>query len=155
MNETILVADDDEGLRNLTKEVLEELGYKVLLASDGEEAVRVFTENRDCLDMLLLDLMMPRMGGPKAYERICHLGGELPLIFMTGYSSEVVQSRFREQNPSTNDMELVVIQKPYSVDGLARTVREVLDASPRIVRGSLKTSGVMNSRRSECDSRVI
>jgi len=74
------------------------------------------------------------MGGPKAYELICQAGGKLPLIFITGYSSEMVQSRFLEQNPSTNDSGVVVIQKPYSVDLLARKVREVLDASLSIVR---------------------
>lgn len=129
--ETILVAEDEEGLRTLAIDVLEELGYQVLLAKDGEEAVQVYTENRERIDMLLLDVMMPRMGGPEAYERIRQIGGEIPSIFMTGYSSEMVQSRFLEQNTSIKGLGMVVIQKPYSVDGLGRKVREVLDARRR------------------------
>lgn len=127
--ETILVAEDEVGLADLARDVLEEFGYKVLLAKDGEEAVQMYTENRAHIDMLLLDVMMPRLGGPEAYERIRQIGGEIPLIFMTGYSSEMVQSRFVKQNISIAGS--AVIQKPYSVDGLGRRIREVLDASPR------------------------
>jgi signal transduction histidine kinase len=129
--ETILVAEDEEALRNLAKDVLEELGYKVLLAKDGEEAIRLYAENCDRVDMLLLDVMMPRMGGPRAYESITELAGKIPTIFMTGYSSELVQSRFLEQNIDIKESGVIVIQKPYSVDGLGRKIREVLDASPR------------------------
>jgi PAS domain S-box-containing protein len=125
--ETILVAEDEEGLRHLAGDVLSELGYKVLLAKDGEEAVQVYRKNQESVDMLLLDVMMPRMGGIEAYESIRKIGGEIPLIFMTGYSPEVVQSRFVKQNLSIEKLGLVVIQKPYSVDGLGRKIREVLD----------------------------
>jgi CheY-like chemotaxis protein len=128
-NELILVAEDEEGLRDLAGDVLKELGYQVLLAKDGEEAVQVYTENREHIDMLLLDVLMPRMGGPEAYERIRQMGGEIPLIFMTGYSSEMVQSRFTKLNISLEGLGVLVIQKPYSVDGLGRKIREVLDAS--------------------------
>ncbi len=127
--ETILVAEDEDALRNLAGDVLSELGYNVLLAKDGEEAVQMYTENRELVGMLLLDVMMPRMGGIEAYERIREIGGEIPLIFMTGYSPEVVQSRFVKQNLSIGQLGAMVIQKPYSVDGLGRKIREVLGAS--------------------------
>jgi PAS domain S-box-containing protein len=127
--ETILVAEDEEGLRNLAGDVLDELGYTVLLAKDGEEALKVYLENHDAIDMLLLDVMMPRMGGVEAYEKIRKIDGKIPLIFMTGYSSEMVQSRFVKQNLSIEESGVLIIQKPYSVDGLGRAIREVLDAS--------------------------
>jgi PAS domain S-box-containing protein len=127
--ETILVAEDEEGLRNLAGDMLSELGYNVLLAKDGEEAVQVYRKNQESVDMLLLDIMMPRMGGIEAYESIRKIGGEIPLIFMTGYSPEVVQSRFVKQNLSIEKLGLTVIQKPYSVDGLGRKIREVLDSA--------------------------
>src|SRR6185295_16146179 len=127
--ETILLAEDDEGLRHLARNVLVGLGYTVLLAKDGEEAVQVYTENSERIKLLLLDVMMPRMGGPEAYERMRQIGGNIPLIFMTGYSSDFVKSRFVKQNISIEALGADVIQKPYNIDGLGRKIREVLDAS--------------------------
>ena len=104
------------------------MGYRVLLAKDGAEAVEVYTQHRAQIDLLLLDVMMPRLGGPEAYKQIRQLGGDVPLIFMTGYSSEMVNSRFVKQNIFLEELHAVVIQKPYTGSGLGRKVREVLDA---------------------------
>jgi PAS domain S-box-containing protein len=122
--ETILVAEDEEALRNLAKDILSRLGYAVLLAKNGEDAVEMFAENRDRIDLLLFDLVMPRMGGAEAYERIRDLGGNAPLIFMTGYSSESFQNRFMK---SKGNSSVPVIQKPYNVTSLGHKVRETLD----------------------------
>jgi len=126
-NETILVAEDEEALRNLARTVLEGLGYTVLLAQNGKEAVEMFEEDRARIDMLLFDVVMPQLGGAEAYQQIRERAGDVPLLLMTGYSSETVQSRFVKQNKFIQDLDPVVIQKPYSVDGLGRKVREVLD----------------------------
>lgn len=125
--ETVLVAEDEEALRNLAEDVLGRLGYKVLLAKNGEEAVEIYAENRDRIDLLLFDMVMPRMGGAEAYERIKAMGGEAPLIFMTGYSSETLSNRFAVQNKFNTDPEATVIQKPYNVQGLGHKIREILD----------------------------
>lgn len=125
--ETILVAEDEEPLRNLAKGTLEELGYTVLLAKNGEEAVEIFSANRERIDLFLSDVVMPQMGGSEAFERICEMGGNVPLIFMTGYSSETVQSRFVKPKKTAEELGAVVIQKPYSLEQLGRAVREVLD----------------------------
>jgi len=126
--ETILVADDDEALRELTHSVLEELGYAVLLAKDGAEAVEIYEANRERISLLLFDIMMPRMGGREAYERIRAAGsGNLDVIFMTGYSAEIVQSEFVKQNEFIEEAGAVLIQKPYSIENLGRNVRAVLD----------------------------
>ena len=126
--ETILLAEDDEGLRSLASDVLEHLGYSVLLASNGEETVRIYEQNRERIDLLLLDVMMPVMGGPEAYERIRRIDREVPLIFMTGYSQDLVQNRFIKRNIDIGAMGAVVIQKPYNIEMLGRKIREVLDA---------------------------
>jgi signal transduction histidine kinase len=125
--ETILVAEDEESLSLLARDVLEGLGYTVLLAKNGEEAVEMYKQNRDRIDLLLLDVVMPRMGGWEAYERICELGGDTPLIFMTGYSSETVQSRFVKRSTLMGELGPMLLQKPYNVEGLGRKVREMLD----------------------------
>jgi PAS domain S-box-containing protein len=125
--ETILVAEDEEALRGLARDVLEGLGYTVLLAKDGAEAVEMYEQNREQIALLLLDVVMPRMGGWEAYERIRGLGGNVPLIFMTGHSSETVQSRFIKQNRLMEEFDAMLLQKPYNVEGLGRKVREMLD----------------------------
>jgi two-component system, cell cycle sensor histidine kinase and response regulator CckA len=127
--ETVLVAEDEEALRRLARDILEGLGYKVLLASDGEDALEVYEANRERIDLLLMDVVMPRLGGAEAAERIRAAGGRAPVIFVTGYSAETVQSRFVEENKAINDMAAAVIQKPYGVESLGRAVRHALDSA--------------------------
>jgi two-component system cell cycle sensor histidine kinase/response regulator CckA len=129
--ETILVAEDEEALRNLAKDILEGLDYTVLLAKNGEEAIEMFGEHRERIDLLLLDVVMPRMGGWEAYQRMREINGDVPLILMTGYSAETVHSRFVKQNELMEASGATVLQKPYNVDGLGRKVRMVLDGAAR------------------------
>ena len=124
-NETILLADDEETLRELSREVLESLGYNVVTVSDGREAVHVYDEKKEDVDLLLLDVVMPSLGGIDAYRAIRKAGSEPPVIFMTGYSSEMVG--VTESISGVNLNLVPVIQKPYTLDALAKIVRETLD----------------------------
>lgn len=129
-NETILIAEDEEALRNLSRDILEALGYTVLMAENGEKAVEIFARDPHRIDLLLLDVVMPAVGGAEAYDRIRKLAGrEIPLIFMTGYSSETVTRGFAKDGRSEAAQTANVIQKPYSLDGLGHKVREVLDSA--------------------------
>jgi PAS domain S-box-containing protein len=130
--ETVLVAEDEEALRALAGNILEESGYTVLLAKDGAEAVEIYEANRERISLILMDIVMPRMGGREAYERISQLGGAVPVLFMTGYSAEIVQYDFVKQNKFIEDAGAVLMQKPYSVEMLGRKVREVLDQTRKI-----------------------
>jgi nitrogen-specific signal transduction histidine kinase len=125
--ETILVAEDEEALRGLARTILEELGYRVLLARDGAEAIEVFEANRASVSLLVFDIVMPRLNGREAYERILEMGGEVPALFMTGYSAEIVQSQFVAQNLFLERTGSALLQKPYSIEIFGRKVREVLD----------------------------
>jgi two-component system, cell cycle sensor histidine kinase and response regulator CckA len=120
--ETILVAEDEEPLRELAQSVLNELGYTVKLARDGEEAAAIYVANREQIDLVILDVVMPRMGGHEVYEQIRLSGSRVPVIFMTGYSAEMVNGNFIEKTGTP------LLQKPYSVEVFGRKVREVLDA---------------------------
>jgi len=126
-SETILVAEDEEALRGLARTILEELGYTVLLASDGAEAVEVFEANREAVSLLVLDIVMPRMGGREAYESILKSGSNVPALFMTGYSAQIVQSQFVAQNEFLERTGSPHIEKPYSLEAFGRKVREALD----------------------------
>jgi response regulator receiver domain-containing protein/histidine kinase/DNA gyrase B/HSP90-like ATPase len=82
--ETILIAEDHEGLREIARETLANLGYHVIIATDGGEAVREFLDPQNHVDLLLMDVVLPKLGGPQAYARICETRPEVPAIFATG-----------------------------------------------------------------------
>ena len=122
-SETILVAEDDGAVLRLAKVFLEHAGYTVLTASDGEEALRVFSEHAEAIDMALLDVMMPKLGGRGVYEHIREGRPKLRFLFASGYSMDAIHNDF------ILDAGLTLIQKPYQRDELLRRVRRVLDRS--------------------------
>src|SRR5690606_39241073 len=129
-SETILVADDEEPLRELSRDVLEDLGYRVILAENGERAVELFKERGDEIDLLLFDVVMPVMGGSEAYKRIVEAAGrEVPLVLMTGYSEEILNSPYVKQGEHIDLTGVTIIQKPYTLDALGRAVRKVIDGN--------------------------
>ena len=121
-SETILVAEDHPGISTMARELLERLGYRVLLAADGEEAVRIFTQEKDRIALALLDVVMPKLSGPEAYTRMCAIRPDLPVIFATGYSAESAPllGAFAEKG-------VPILQKPYSPRILGRKIRDLLD----------------------------
>lgn len=126
-SETLLVAEDHEGLRHLAQETLVGLGYVVVLAVDGEQALQEFRSHRDHIDLALLDVVLPKLSGPEVYARICEEKPDLPVIFATGYSPDLALLQKVQQQG------LPVLQKPYSPRDLARKVRESLDRRPRLI----------------------
>ncbi len=119
--ETILVAEDHDGLRELARETLANLGYRVLLACDGEQAVREFQKFSGRIDLLVFDVMLPKRSGPEAYTEIAKGKPDVPVIFATGYSSDIALLHKAELQGAT------LLQKPYIPRDLARRVREALD----------------------------
>jgi two-component system, cell cycle sensor histidine kinase and response regulator CckA len=123
--ETILVVEDHPGLRELAFETLTNLGYKVILASDGEQGLHEFESRRDQIDLLLLDVVLPKLSGPHIYSRICEIKPDVLVIFATGYSADMASLQNELQKG------LPILQKPYSPRNLARKVRDTLD-QPRV-----------------------
>jgi len=120
--ETILVADDHEGIREMVRAALTGCGYRVLLAINGDEAIRVFEEQGRQISLVVLDMVMPRIGGLEAARRMRQMNQRLPVIFTTGYSSE------NEALTEVIQSGGAVLQKPFDPKKLARRVRELLDA---------------------------
>ncbi len=119
--ETILVAEDHEGVREMARTTLEGLGYRVLLASDGDHALQVFEAHRGDLGLALLDLVMPKASGHQVYAKMAECQPGLPVVFTTGYSTELASlNKLAEAG-------IAILQKPYSPAQLARRVREALD----------------------------
>jgi two-component system cell cycle sensor histidine kinase/response regulator CckA len=123
--ETILVVEDHPGLRELAFETLTNLGYKVILASDGEQGLHEFESRPDQINLLLLDVVLPKLSGPHIYSRICEIKPDVLVIFATGYSADMASLQKELQKG------LPILQKPYSPRNLARKVRDTLD-QPRV-----------------------
>ena len=121
--ETILLAEDDAMVRNLSKAVLQEFGYQVIESTDGEDAVRKYLEHQDTIDLLLFDLIMPKLSGTDAYEKIRTSGADVKIIFTSGYATEIIMQK------GLLDKGIPLISKPMSPKELAQKVRSVLDES--------------------------
>jgi CheY-like chemotaxis protein len=119
--ETLLVAEDDPMLLDLTLQLLAEKGYRVLTARDGLEAVQLFASHITEIDLVLMDVIMPRMSGRAAYDQIRAIAPDLPVIFVTGYSGEALDA------PLTKRPDFHLIRKPYAADALFTKIRQVLD----------------------------
>ncbi|MFA5807224.1 MAG: PAS domain S-box protein, partial [bacterium] len=120
-SETILLAEDNESVRNLTEKTLSSYGYRVLVACDGEEAVDIFRRRQKEIAMVVLDVVMPKMGGKQAYDHMAKILPGLKVLFLSGYSANAIHDSF-VLHPG-----IPFLQKPFGPDALARKVREVLD----------------------------
>ncbi|MBX3172167.1 MAG: PAS domain-containing protein [Candidatus Eremiobacteraeota bacterium] len=120
-SETILVIEDEAGVRKVARLALESKGYSVLEASSGAEAVRLLSHYQGPIHCILSDVVMPGMSGPQAVEAIRSQRPELPVVFMSGYLDESVTSR--EELAAGRGF----VQKPFSPLSLAKTIRQVLD----------------------------
>ena len=119
--ETILLVEDEPAVRDLTRRCLEASGYKVLQASDAEEALEVAGKHAGGLDMLLTDVIMPGASGPDLARQLVAARPDLRVLFVSGYTDQAMASE-RILEPGA-----AFLQKPFTPDGLARKVRDVLD----------------------------
>jgi signal transduction histidine kinase len=119
--ETILVAEDDTGVMEITAQVLEEHGYAVVRAIDGEEAVRVFRTNPMAFDLALLDVVMPRRNGREVAEELRRLRPGMRVVFASGYTRSILEERAGTAG------DVVILQKPVASSDLLRAVRAALD----------------------------
>jgi PAS domain S-box-containing protein len=119
--EMILLAEDDEDVRTFTKAVLDEFGYTVIEAVDGQDAINKFMQNKDKIHLLLLDAIMPKKSGKDAYEKIKKLRPDTKALFMSGYSKDVLAKE------GILEEGLNFVLKPVSPTNLLRKVREALD----------------------------
>lgn len=118
--ETILIAEDDAGIRKFVITLLEGFGYTVIEAVDGDDAVNKFRANKGKIQLLLFDLIMPKKNGKDAYEEIKTIRDDISVIFMSGYASDIIQKFGIEEN-------VEFISKPVLPNELLRKVREELD----------------------------
>lgn len=126
--ETVLLVEDEDVVRGLARQILEQAGYKVIESSRGREAVRLYSESDRPIDLLLTDVVMPETSGKEVADQLTALNSKLKVLFMSGYTDEAIVHH------GVLDSNIEFIQKPFTPAALARKVREVLDAngsSPR------------------------
>jgi len=122
-HETILLVEDEEALRRSAQRVLEAHGYTVVVAEHGEAALEGYRTHPGTIDLVLSDIIMPRMSGPQLYEALRRDAGSVKFVLISGYGAGDAASR------GTLDPAIPVVQKPWGIAELLTTVREVLDSA--------------------------
>jgi len=120
--ETVLLVEDEDMVRKLTSELLKESGYIVLEANGGEQALNIFNEHKEIIDLLITDVVMPKISGKEVAEQLKKIHPETKVLFMSGYTDEAIVHH------GIVDSHIAFIQKPFSENALTRKVRDVLDA---------------------------
>jgi CheY-like chemotaxis protein len=126
-SELILVVEDEEMVRNLTRSILEESGYRVLTAANGDEALELALRHGDSIHLMLADVILPGFSGPEIVDRARPLVKDLRVLFMSGYAEDLIS----HQELDTDRPHF--LQKPFTPTELVAKVREILDGEARAI----------------------
>ena len=119
--ETILLAEDDETVRTMTRIILENIGYEVITSIDGQDAVNTYKENKGKIHLLLFDIIMPKKTGKEAYDEIKAIQPDIKILFQSGYAPDIINQKL------LLDDKMTVVFKPVTPVELLKQVRSVLD----------------------------
>jgi CheY-like chemotaxis protein len=122
-HETVLLVEDEDDVRALAREVLERQGYTVVEAPDGAQALSLFERDGGRIDLILTDVVMPRMSGRELVDRVRASRPTMPVLYMSGYTEDAIVRH------GVRDASLLLLSKPFGPADLVRKVREVLDKS--------------------------
>ena len=125
-SETVLLVEDEESVRLLSARVLRRAGYNVLVASHGAEALALASEHQGEIDLLLTDVVMPGMSGRELAQRLMPTRPEMRLLFTSGYTEDEIVRH------GVSGLGTAFLEKPFTPDGLASKVRDVLQRSPTL-----------------------
>jgi len=120
-SEILLFVDDEEMIIDVGRQMLEQLGYEVLIAGSGKEAIDIYKENRGKIDMVILDMIMPEMGGGQTYDGIKEINPDVKVLLSSGYSVNGQAREILDRGCRG------FIQKPYRMNELSQKLREILD----------------------------
>jgi CheY-like chemotaxis protein len=126
--ETILLIEDEDDVRHYIRLLLEHFGYKVLEASDGEEAINKFAEHRQSIDLAVIDVVMPKMNGKEVYLRLKAAKPDIKALFISGYTHDIIEKK------GISGEELNLVQKPVRSTEFLGKIRDLLDKPARKVR---------------------
>ncbi len=118
---TVLFVDDEEVVMEVGRELLEALGYRVLTGEDGKEAIEIYKKNQDDIDCVVLDMVMPTMGGGEAYDRMKEINPDIKVLLSSGYSIDGEATEILKRGCNG------FIQKPFKMNELAEKIREIVE----------------------------
>jgi CheY-like chemotaxis protein len=121
-SETVLLVEDEEMVRNMTREILQESGYQVLEAKHGQEALLVAKRHHGPIHLMLSDVVMPQMSGRELAEQLSPVRREMKVLYMSGYTDDAIVHH------GVLDEGMAFIEKPFTPNALTRKLREVLSA---------------------------
>lgn len=119
--ETVLLVDDEDMIIDIGSQLLEKLGYKVLVAKSGEKAIEIYEENQETVQIVILDMIMPGMGGGETYDRLKEVNSEIKVLLSSGYSINGQAKKILNRGCHG------FIQKPFNIQDLSNGLREILD----------------------------
>ena len=119
--ETVFLAEDDSAVRMLIKNFLEQYGYTVIEAINGDDAVAKFKEHKKNVHLVVFDVVMPKKNGKEVYEEIKEIAAHMPVLFMSGYTYDIIE----QKGVTSGKMDFV--QKPIMHDVFLGKIREMLD----------------------------
>lgn len=120
--ETILIVDDEDMIINVSKELLENMGYKVLTAKSGKEGIKIYKENKDKIKLVILDMIMPDMGGGETFEQLKEIDPKIKVLLSSGYSIHEKATRLLARGCDG------FLQKPFNIKQLSQKLREILNS---------------------------
>ena len=120
-SETVLIVDDEDIIRQLGADILEDVGYKVILATRGEEAIRLYQQQGKDIDLVVLDVVMPGMGGKETFRKLKEINPKIKVLLSSGYSTDGEVGEILKEGVEG------MVQKPYKDEELIEKVREILD----------------------------
>jgi len=119
--ETVLLVDDEDRIVDIGKKILKIMGYKVLVAKNGKEAIELYKKNPARVDIVVLDMIMPEIGGGEAYDRLKEINPHVRVLLSSGYSINGEATEILERGCNG------FAQKPFSMKELSRRIRDILD----------------------------
>ena len=119
--ETILLVDDEDIILNVGLGIIEKLGYKVLTGKSGKEAIEIYKKNHDRIDIVILDMIMPEMGGGETYDKLQEINPDIKVLLASGYSIKGQPTEILERGCNG------FIQKPFNIGQLSKKIRKILD----------------------------
>ena len=123
-SETILLVDDDESVRNLGHEMLAKIGHNVIAAKSGESALKLYKSKKNEIDLVILDLLMPGMGGHKCLEKLLKINPEAKVLIASGHSGK------GSDNDKIEAKAKGFVSKPYKINEISEAIRRIIDSAP-------------------------
>lgn len=118
-NKKVLLVDDEEMIREMTREILTYLGYEVISATNGSEAVQLFSQGKDDFDLVIIDLIMPKMNGAVCLEKIKAIKNEVPVIISSGITEVSKKEVMLSLGAAA------YVEKPYTIESLQQTLQSI------------------------------